>query len=256
MSGSFDDSGKLVIGSGKQVFAAGRKGSGKSIYLLLLFKSYPYDKIVVDSAGDDGPWGEGVITLEGTFEDIPTSWPKTWWRDGKPVTVRYVPNPRSPTLAQDIDAVVSLALARGKQVGHCGLLIHEVGLVAPVHKTQPAMREALMAGRHHGLTLLCGGPRPIDIDPLVMAQADVILVFDVPNPYDRRRIYETIGFDKATFEAAWKALLWHEYLRYDAREPPAPPGGEDRRLVAFVPLPKNLVDAVERWARPGRPQQS
>jgi hypothetical protein len=248
VSGSFDSKGRLEISDGRIISCFGKKKSGKSVMGLLLFQSYPWDKIVIDVAGDDGPWGDGIHELHGTTEDLPRRWPEHLREDKEPMTLRYTPDAGSPTFREDMDAVVGLALRQGKATGHCALLVHEGGVLAQSNRTPPNTRRALMHNRHNKFTLIMCQPRPYTLDPLVLQQSDVVYVFDVPNPDDRKRIADTIGWEASDFDASWRELNTHEYLRFDANEP-KPKGNElDLRLTHWPPLPQDVVDGILRQA--------
>jgi len=250
MSGSFDNRGALDLGDGRIILCVGKKRSGKSILAKLIFQSYPGDKIVLDIAGDDGPMGPNVIEIHGNVDSLPRRWPESQRKDdGGPMTLRYVPDPGSKTFAEDMDAVVGLAMSHGLRQRHdgkigCCLLVHEIGVLAPANRTQPHMRRALMHNRHNALTLLMCGPRPQVVDPLVVQQSDVIYTFELMNPADRKRLAESMGWHADDFDEAVHDLARHEYLRYDANEE-KPEGDEpDIRLVHFPALPEDVVRTV------------
>ena len=254
MSGSFDDQGRLVISDGRIITAFGKKRSGKSVLGLMLAKSYPGDVLVVDVAGDDGPSGSAVHVLRGDVEELSRRWPERhrelgpqgqWQR----MIVRYVPDPGSKTFAEDVDAVIGIGLAHGKSEEHKGhrgacVLIHEIGVVAPVHRTQPHMRRLLMSNRHSHVTAILCGPRPVDVDPLVLQQSDLVYIFTIMNPNDRRRLAESIGWAPRDIDDAVAELDDHEYLRYDANEGPPRDGAEDMRLTSWPALPEDAVKAA------------
>lgn len=251
MSGSFDKRGNLDIARSPIITCVGKKRSGKSVMGLLWFQQYPGDRVVIDVAGDDGPTaasGPDVVELHGTVDELPASWPESERRDERPMTLRYVPDAGSPTFLEDMDAVVGLAMAHGD----CMILIHEVGRVAPANRTPPHMSRLLQHNRHRGVSAIMCGPRPQGIDPLVIAQADLTYVFELPNPNDRKRVAETIGWDPGDFDAEVHSLRQWEYLRYDANED-APDGdtAEDTRLRHYPALPADVVAQVERWAHAG-----
>ena len=86
----------------------------------------------------------------------------------------------------------------------------------------------LRQGRHHDLTNILITPRALTVDPLVLAQADWVYVFHTPNPADRKRVADCVGWDPKDFDDAHRGLVEHGYLRYDAaladlaRFPPLP----------------------------------
>ncbi len=249
-TGSFDKDGNLDISRSPIITGVGKKRSGKSVMGLLWFQHYPGDRVVIDVAGDDGPTPASepdVVELHGTVDDLPSSWPEMQRRDDRPMTLRYVPDMGSPTRLEDMDHVVGLAMAHGD----CMILIHEVGRVAPANRTPPHMSRLLESNRHRNVSAVFLGPRPQGIDPLVLAQADLVYVFTLPNPNDRRRVAECIGWPPAEFDAAVHDLGEHEYLRYDDNMPAPAEGEPDLRLVHFEPLPADVVAGVTRWARAG-----
>lgn len=256
MSGSFEDDGTIDPHRGIIIDCFGKKRSGKSIMGLLWFRSYAGDKVVIDVAGDDGPIGPDVIELHGTVDDLPRRWPEHERQQGPdgrplPMILRYVPDAGSSTVLEDMDTVVGLAMSG--DTPRC-ILVHEVGRLAIANRTPPHTSRLLAHNRHNGATtaIFCG-PRPKTIDPLVLAQADLGYFFDIPNPADRLRIAEEIGWPVADFTTAMEDLGPHEYLRFDANEPKPADGEKDYRLVHFVALPGDVVDDVKRWAGGWRP---
>jgi hypothetical protein len=246
VSGTFDNQGQLDISDGRIITCVGKKKSGKSVAGMGIWQSYDGDKIVIDVAGDDGPWGPDVITLRGQVDEIPRRWPEALRREeGQPMALRYVPDAGSATFVEDMDAVVGLAYHHGDTC----LLVHEMGVLAQSNRTPPHTRRALMHNRHHTLTLIACAPRPITMDPLVLMQSDLVYAFKLPNEDDRARVAKTIGWPVDGFEASMLAVRGHEYLRFDANEDEPPEGQEDddRRLLHFDPLPEDYVRQVLRF---------
>lgn len=256
---TFDKKGKLPPDRGVMVLCVGKKHSGKSVMAQQYFRTYPHDRVVLDIAGDDGPIRPDdptFHTLEGTVaEGLPTSWPEHLRaHDDRlrplPMTLRYAPDAGSPTVREDMDHVVGLAYEHG----HCCLLVHEVGVLAPANRTLSNTRRVLMHGRHQQLTVLWCGPRPADVDPLVVAQADLVYCFEMPNSDDRDRVAKNINWDRGEFSDAMSELGPHEFLLYDDNVPKPQAGEEDLRLVHYPALPEDLVKKLETWAHPrGRP---
>ncbi|HWB34592.1 MAG TPA: hypothetical protein VHA75_01060 [Rugosimonospora sp.] len=248
---TFEKDGSIDPSAGRIISCFGRKGSGKSVMALAHFRAYPYDRIVIDPSGDDGPVGEDVHELKGDVSALPARWPEMHRVDEQPMTLRYVPDMGSSTALEDMDAVVGLAMHHGR----CALLVHEVGLIAPAGRTPPNMRRLLNANRHRQVTAIFCGPRPQTIDPLVLAQSDLVYTFDLANPNDRKRIAEEIGWNPREFDAGVHELAWHEYLLFDRNEDKPAPGQVDLRLLHYPPLPREDVDDILRWARGQRPHQ-
>lgn len=247
---TFGPDGRIDPGAGIMVTCVGVKGSGKSVMGLLLARTYPADLVVIDVAADDGPMGPDVIELKGTVADLPRRWPEHLRREvggrPQPMILRYVPDTGSSTHLEDMDAVAGLAYTHGD----CCLLVHETGLVAPANRTPPHMRRILNANRHQRLTCIFCMPRPVNVDPLVLAQSDLVYAFDVPNPSDRTRIADTIGWKPADFDEAMEGLGPHEYLRFDRHEAkPASDDEPDLRLIHWPALPADDVAATLRWAK-------
>lgn len=257
MSGTFNKRGELEPSAAAIIGCIGRKGSGKSIMAMMYLRSWPYDAVVVDVAGDDGPHphkiGVGthdVFDLRGSVDELPHRWPEELRHEGRPMILRYLPDAGSPTELEDMDAAVALAYQHSDNPQPCMLVIHEIGRVAPANRTPPHMRRVLNHSRHRRLTMVYAGPRPQTIDPLVLAQADVLYVFELQNPADRRRIAESIGWDPRDFDAAVDELRAHEYLRHDAREPkPESENEPDLRLIHFPALPEDVVAQTKRWSQ-------
>lgn len=246
MSGSFTARGELDIGDGRIIACLGKKRSGKSKMARLLFDTYPGDRLVIDVNGTDGPVG-GVHEIRGSVEELPARWPEHLRDDKEPMTLRYVPDAGSPTFIEDMDAAVGLAWKRGKVC----VLVHEMGLLAEANRTPPNTRRVLQSNRHREVTLIACAPRPLTMDPLVLLQADIVYTFDLPNPADRRRVAETIGWPPREFDEAVLELGPHEYLRYDSNEPRPEDPKDDLRMIHFEPLPADVVAAIDR-DRPGK----
>lgn len=245
MTGSFDRRGAPLWDQGLIVSCFGKKRSGKSVMGRVLFDSYPYDRVVISANRDDGPYVDphkDVFLLRGTADDLPVDWPEDWRRDGKRMTLRYEPDPGSKTVLDDCDAVLGMARRRG----HVCVMVHEVGLIAPVGKTPPDMTRLLHSSRHDGaVSMILCGPRPMGVDLLVLGQSDLVYVFELQVPADRQRIAEAIGWNPVEFSEWVDDLRAHEYLRFDANEMKPHPNEPDLRLLHFDALPADVVKGAE-----------
>lgn len=214
---------QLDPGRANHVFCCGRKGSGKSELARLFWVSYPYDRLVVDPTGDVDA-GPDAKDLE---LPLPTRWPAKLARPNERQTLRFVPDPGAATHVDDMDRAVQLAFSHGR----CLLWVDEVGELTSASSTPPAMRRVLAQARHRSLSTLFCGPRPIDINPLVMSQADYVAAFSLPNPADRRRVADVCGIAPADFDDALAEATRdskHGFVWWDAGE---------QELLIMPPIP-------------------
>lgn len=212
----------------------GRKGTGKSTLSEVLVASYPYDRVVLDPTGDfrGGPAFD-TIGADDLRERGTTLWSP---RDRDyPLSYRVEPDPGSPTLDDDVDRAIGLAFHNPRK--RCLLHLDERDEVTSASKTGPNMKRVLTRGRHVGLSLCNCGPRSVDMNPLLLSQADVVYVFDLPNVLDRRRLAETLGYEeKAITKAIFDLPGEYAYLRFTQ---------SPREVVEFPPLPPELVRAID-----------
>lgn len=221
------------------VSAWGRKGSGKSHLNGLLYQSFPGDKLAIDVNGHAyvGPDAERIT-------ELPKRWPAGTPQLGerrRPRNLHYQANPAADTYRDDLDRAVAMALF---PKDHPVLLwAGEVGELTPNSKARPHMRQLLMQNRHHRVAALFDGPRPMNVDVLVLAQSDLVAVFDLPNPADRKRIADSIGYPPKKFDEVCQET-W-------ARSDPSDPGswhvlwdGRTRTLWQVPPLPQHADRAA------------
>ena len=214
---------------GVPIFAVcvGRKGQGKSELAWLLWDSWPYDRVVIDTTGSVGKLHPDPDTIDLEVPP-PASWPGYLKEaDQDRLSLRYVPDHGAPDYRDDMDRVIGLAFSHG----HCLLWVEETGLVAPAGQVLPNMRRVLNMGRHQDLWTINTFPRPMGIDPLVMAQADVIYAFDLPNPDDRKRLADIAGFRRETVDQAMAELPDHGYLRIVT-------AAHELAIMPPIPLPR------------------
>lgn len=181
------------------ISAWGRKGSGKSTFNRRIYASWPYDKLCVDVNGDadPGPDAERItLPLPAAFPAPPTGLPgapRPRYRN-----LHFRADPGSATYDDDLDRAVGLALFPQRQ--RALVWAGEVGEFFPnATSTKPHMRRLLQQNRHYSATALFDGPRPVNVNPLVIGQSDIVAIYHLPNPADRERIADTIGYPKTRF---------------------------------------------------------
>lgn len=185
----------------------GRKGTGKSFLAERFFRAYPYDELVIDSTGDVDPAGRFT---EPWPTPAPKSWPETDLQTRG--VYRMVPNHLSPDWRDDVDRSIGDAFFHGRVC----LWLDEVGEICPV-RCLPHTDLLLHQGRHRDLTVLFCGPRPVDINPLVLSQSDWVFIFDLPHELDVDRIAVVLGIPRAELRTLIRSLGEHEFLGYNAK---------------------------------------
>lgn len=183
----------------------GRKGTGKSTLAESFWDSYPYDRLLIDATGD--------ASRGHDYE--PLGDPESWPPDDDDIRQTYVlvPNRLDPACLDEVDRAIGVAYDHHKTL----VWIDEIGEVAPANRTRPHMDMALHQGRHVDLSLLMCGPRPVNLDPLVLSQADWVFMFDIPHPLDIDRLAASLGIDRAELTAVIRNLGPHEFAGFDAQ---------------------------------------
>jgi hypothetical protein len=227
--------------------AWGAKRSGKSELNRVIYRSWPYDRLVIDVNGNADP-GEDAEKITADDGRLPTRFPERITMPGEPRRPRSLwyrahPGEGTRVYREHLDQAVGMALyPQHKRV--C-LWAGEVGELQPNGRPGPHMRTLLMQNRHYNVTALFDGPRPTYVDPLTLHQSDYVSIFLLPNPADRKRIAESIGFPPKRFDeachSAWREVgddgTPHGFLLWDSNR---------RKLYEHEALPLELIkDAPE-----------
>lgn len=208
----------------------GKRQWGKSHAARLYFDAYPFDRVVFDPNNDIAPEADW-ITIRRVPEDLATTGlekreealPLTSGTDPARVTVHYVPILSDPHWREDLDRLL-LAVFEHQWV--C-LWIDEVVKVAKANQTLPSMDLILHQFAHQHLVVLLCGPRPVDIDPLVITQADLLYLYRLRGVQDRRRLAELLGVDLSELDVLMTLEPYNFLLHRDAFDD----------LVLMPPLP-------------------
>lgn len=217
------------------ISAFGTKGSGKSVFSRSIYLSWPGDKVCIDVNGNAGP-GEDAERV--SIEDARAGkWPDRPLQLGersRPRNLHYRANPMSATYREDLDRALGMALF--PQQRPVLVWAGEVGELMPNGRPGPHARQLLMQNRHHHTAVLFDGPRPVYVDPLVISQADLVAVYRLPNPADRKRVADEFGCAPKRFEAfameTWRRDK-HAFVLCDK---------ENDTLWSCPPLPLDGVD--------------
>lgn len=225
----------LNDGKPKIISAWGRAGSGKSVFNRRLYQSWPGHKLAIDVNGHAEP-GEDAERIGR--EQLTRAWPKPPMGERpRPRNLHFEADPGSATYVDDLDRAVGMTLFPKDQPTM--LWAGEVGEMMPNGRTGPHMRRLLMQNRHHRVTALFDGPRPMYVNPLVLAQSSLVAIFHLPNPRDRQRVAESIGYPAQRFNAECEEtvrrgpywfLLWH---------------ADAHKLYRLAPLPVDDLTAAQ-----------
>lgn len=188
----------------------GATGTGKSTLGLALFLSAAAPRLVIDPADSSLTAVDGAVT----FRD-----PARPPRDA--ATARFVP--RDPGDLDAYDRVYRWVYSAGPR----WVWLDEAGIAAPAQGSPRFVRTVLVQGRKLGVGHMAMHTRPRELDPNVVAQAQHVIVFPLPNPDDRRRVADLAGLDRRVLEAELAALEPFGFLWWDQRR---------RTLTACPPI--------------------
>lgn len=181
---------------GPPIFAAihGRKGCGKSEFLKSYASSWPYDALIVDPTKDLDPRGEFTVPWPGG-----DAWPLEVDDDEeideaerqRRRRFRIVPDRNDPDHRVKVDRVVHLAHEHPEPT-FIGI---DEGryLFASDEKIETGSDIVQNEGRHGPDFLFIANPRAVGLRPVFHAQADWIVVFDLPNEEDLKRVAAPAG---------------------------------------------------------------
>lgn len=191
--------------------AVGEKGSGKSDLTLRLAEAYPYDVLLIDSNGDVDPqhrWTEPMP------RPLPAAWPEP--AEGRRFRrLRYVPAILDDDWVEQADEAIGLAYRRG----YCHVHVDEAGDHFPANALPRWSRVALRWGRHRHLSLGMPMPRPAEVSPLTLSQADVISMHSQLHELDVARLARYVRCRDRELEGLLAELDEdrHDFLAYHKR---------------------------------------
>lgn len=194
------------------ISAFGVKGSGKTTVARMIYRSYPYAKLCIDVNGDADP-GPASKIIRSPRRHMPEHRDREPWPD-----LHYIADPGADNYADQLDAAVGMSLYPQDQL--CLVWCDEVGEFTTATRTGPNLRRLLQQSRHYRTSAIFSGPRPVDIDKLVIFQSDLVFVFYLPDPKDQDRIANNIGWEPARFRRTCQEC-WSRgeycHLVYDRR---------------------------------------
>ena len=255
---------RLDPARGSFISSFGPKGSGKSELITRFFSSYPYNGLMMDFTGDLDPRHEFTIPLTprlhqlarelgemrepslGSFDRFRSELRDAWTDGGRYRFAKYRLEPSflSDDWLKRTDDYVGLAY----MTGHCFVFFDEIGEEAPVGRTPRWTRQSLRVGRHEQLSLGMAGPRPADLDPNVLNQADIVTIHGQLHELDVARMARQLHLKQDQLSSLMSELTveerdgveLHSFIAYvkKTREifllPPLPPRPAPRPAVKLA----------------------
>jgi energy-coupling factor transporter ATP-binding protein EcfA2 len=181
-----------------RVILLGRSNSGKSQLARAIFVAAKGPKLIVDPQGSETTRVPGAVT----FRD-----PR---RPPDAAVRRFVPI--DPADLDAYDEVYRWVLLRSYP---SYVWCDEAGDVFPVRRTPPNARRLLTHGRKRQIGHVATHTRPRELDPNLIAQAAHVVVFQLPNPADRRHVADVAGVEPARLDELLGELppfgyVWHD----------------------------------------------
>lgn len=253
---------------GAYVASFGPKGTGKSELITRLFARYPYNGLLIDYARDVDPNYRFTEPMPGPLHALarelgsmgdvdPSSLGgfverlrEAWRGEGSKRfhKYRYVPNFVAKDWLDQTDNYIGLAYL----LERCAVELDEINEEAPVGRTPRWTRAMLRVGRHQRCSMLMAGPRPADLDPMVLNQADVVTIHGQLHELDVNRMAKQLHLSDREMMDAIRNLQ-----RFERGDSPLEGVGEflaffkrGGDLVIYPPLPPRPKFMRDSRARP------
>lgn len=205
-----------------RVFVVGATGTGKSELARHVFGTVAEPRLVIDPADSSLTNGlPGVQTVRGTGDPAEVG-PRLRHGFAQASTVRFVPG--MPTAPDEYDAAYGWVFDRFPRY----VWLDEAGIAAPASGCPRNVSRYLVQGRKRQLGHLACHTRPRDVTRDLIAQAQHVMIFDLPNPDDVAHVAKIVGVPVADLEREVRGLPEHGFLHFDQRE---------RELTVCPPLP-------------------
>jgi hypothetical protein len=192
-----------------QLFASGRKGSGKDTLISLMGRRFKR-RLICDSMGqhDDTPAADLTWTLGQTVDALRRAARRDRWTVvaaiGPQDTIELI-NCIAPPRINPKDSFTY-------KVGGIVIESGEVDQLAPPHQgIDPAVQGIISRGRHYRVSSLFGARRPSETNRILTSQCDMLAAFAQHEPGDVDYLRRTATADIVRYLEALKAP--YEYVR-------------------------------------------
>ena len=184
------------------MFLTGKTRSGKSHAAKRLFLSARAPRLVVDPADSSLTEVPGAVTFSDPLRATNPAGEN--WRTA--ATARFVP--RDPYDLDVYDAVYRWCFEHFPRY----VWLDEAGIAAPAKGVPVGIGQVQNQGAKRQIGHIACHTRPREVFKGLLAQADHLLVFQLPNVADRQYVADCAGVDRQAFEAMHAALPPHGFI--------------------------------------------
>lgn len=190
----------------------GRKGSGKSHYVRRRWTDHEPRLVTVDYTGEAAELDAGAVVVydSGEAARVFAKWLRADVRQFH--MVAQMPPEQVAQLYGLLVPVDQRQKGVARAFGGMAVTCDEMSIIAPLQGTPDTVRNALMIGRHHGLSQHYATQRPQNISGAVKGQADYVSSFLMFERHELRWIGDSIGGAVADMVPN---LAQYEYVEYD-----------------------------------------
>jgi len=204
----------------------GPKNAGKSELIQRFFASYPYNGLLMDITGDADPDHDFTLPIPPALRELAVelgsmSDPsidsmydfrarvrQAWLNDGEYRFAKYRVEPSylPKDWLERSDDFIGLAYL----MGYCFDWLDEINDEAPANQTPRWTRQSLRVGRHEHLFMGMAGPRPANLDPNVLNQADIVTIHGQLHQIDVKRMAQQLSISEADLFSLMRELVPEE----------------------------------------------
>lgn len=207
-----------MIRRSDRLLLVGHTGCGKSTVARMIAQGYDGPLLIIDPADSTITDLPGARQVRGPAarglrdQDVHDQVVAALEAAAEARVIRWVPG--EADRLSEYDAVYRWAFGRR----YPGLVwLDEAGIAAPANGCPRAVTTYLVQGRKRRLAHLACHTRPREISRNLIAQAQHVLVWNLPNPDDVKAVADQAGIPAAELAERLRQLPEHGYVYFDQR---------------------------------------